>query len=586
MDLTYLVPDQLAVTPTRVDRVLLLGNCMLNTWAEAIRLDYPNAEVRYSTYDYAETVYSDQEDYDLRIIQLPLRYIYPEIVVMQNRFNDPAAYERELHKSFDRMRGFISLLRNPRADQPTFFLNYFYPQHNALGRLMPRYDPRSPTFFIQRLNRFLYDQAADFPGGHVLDIEQIASAFGRHRLQDDAFATFSHASIASDYDYYADNNRLEPEEPLSKRYPHDPFGFIRVAWTEALAMLRTLRGTDRVKMICIDLDDTLWRGVLAEADDVDATATEGWPLAFAEALMVCRQRGIVLAIISKNDEARVAEILPRVFHGRVRMEDFPIRKINWDPKPQNVAAAIREANVLPDSVVYIDDNPVERAAVKTLLPDVRLLGAPHLDWRRILLWSPETQLSEISLESASRSDMVRAQVEREQDRGTMSYSDFLAELDLRVELGQIVSTTDPHFARALELLNKTNQFNTTGVRWTEGEADRFFASGGRWWVFRVQDRYTAYGLVGVVIQKVEQIEQFVMSCRVFGLQVERSVLNVLRELRPEISQARLVETPKNGPCREVYAQAGWTRDGETWTAGPIQLLPPHVSMTILDPELA
>jgi FkbH-like protein len=443
---------------------------MLNSWEYAIQADYPEAEVRYSTFDYADTVYSDQEDYDLRIVQLPLRYIYPEIVVMQNRFDDLAAYERELTNSFDRLRGVMSLLRNPRVDQPTFFLNYFYPQHNALGRLMPRYDPRSPTFFIQRLNRHLYDLVADFPGGHVLDIEQIASAFGRHRLQDDAFATFSHASITSDYDYYFDVNRLEAEEPLSKRYPHDPAGFIRVAWTEALAMLRTLRGTDRVKLICVDLDDTLWRGVLAEADDVDVSATEGWPLAFAEALMICKQRGIILAIISKNDEARVAEILPRVFHTRVRLEDFAIRKINWDPKPQNVAAAIREANVLPDSVVYIDDNPVERAAVKALLPEVRTLGAPHLDWRRILLWSPETQLAEISSESAQRSEMVRAQVEREQDRKAMSYADFLAELELRVELGQIASTADPHFARALELINKTNQFNTTGERWTEDDA--------------------------------------------------------------------------------------------------------------------
>ncbi len=580
MNPDYLVPTQLAVTPTRIRKALFLGNCMLDMWADAIRPEQPDLEIRLASFDYAETSYSDGEEYDLRIVQLPLRLIYPEHAVMQGTLASPEEAERQLRASFSRMRSMINLLKNPRPDQPTFFLNYLYPQQSALGRLLPRYDARSPTFFIQRLNRFLYDQIADFPGGHVLDIEQVAGTYGRHLFQDDAIWLFSHAGLLFDYDWQHDQNRLEPLPPISQSRALDVDGFIRAAWNEATAMLRTLRGTDRVKMICVDLDDTLWRGVLAEADDVDHTAVEGWPIGFAEALAICKQRGIILAIISKNDETRAGEILARVFHNRLRIEDFAIRKINWDPKPQNVAAAIREANVLPDSVVYIDDNPVERAAVKAHLPEIRTLGAPHLDWRRILLWSPETQVAEVTAESANRSEMVRAQVEREQDRDTMSYADFLAELELKVELGSIASTADAGFVRALELINKTNQFNTTGKRWTEGEAESFFAAGGRWWVFRVEDRYTAYGLVGVIAQQAGRLEQFVMSCRVFGLQVERAVLATLQRLDPVIADARLVETAKNGPCREVYAQAGWTREGDLWRAAPAKPVPAHVAITI------
>lgn len=580
MNPDYLVPTQLAVTPTRIRKALFLGNCMLDMWADAIRPEQPDLEIRLASFDYAETSYSDGEEYDLRIVQLPLRLIYPEHAVMQGTLASPEEAERQLRASFSRMRSMINLLKNPRPDQPTFFLNYLYPQQSALGRLLPRYDARSPTFFIQRLNRFLYDQIADFPGGHVLDIEQVAGTYGRHLFQDDAIWLFSHAGLLFDYDWQHDQNRLEPLPPISQSRALDVDGFIRAAWNEATAMLRTLRGTDRVKMICVDLDDTLWRGVLAEADDVDHTAVEGWPIGFAEALAICKQRGIILAIISKNDETRAGEILARVFHNRLRIEDFAIRKINWDPKPQNVAAAIREANVLPDSVVYIDDNPVERAAVKAHLPEIRTLGAPHLDWRRILLWSPETQVAEVTAESANRSEMVRAQVEREQDRDTMSYADFLAELELKVELGSIASTADAGFVRALELINKTNQFNTTGKRWTEGEAESFFAAGGRWWAFRVEDRYTAYGLVGVIAQQAGRLEQFVMSCRVFGLQVERAVLATLQRLDPVIADARLVETAKNGPCREVYAQAGWTREGDLWRAAPAKPVPAHVAITI------
>lgn len=575
----YLAPTQLAVTPTRINSVLLLGNCMFDLWIETITARHPEIQFRHSIFDYAESMTATDTDYDLRIIQLPLRIIYPEMVTMQNRYGDLPAYEAAFRQAISRMRALMGLIRNVSPDRPTFFLNYLYPQQNAIGRLLPRYDLRNPTFFIQRLNRELYDLVADFPGGHVLDLEQVAGTFGRRFVQDDAVWLFSHAGTISDDDWHQDGERLETEAPYSQRYPVDVSQFILAAWGEAGAMLRTLRGTDRIKMICIDLDDTLWRGVLAEQPEIDHRATEGWPIGFAEALLICKQRGIILAIASKNDEAQAAAIMERAFQGRMTMADFAIRKINWHPKPQNVAEAIKAANVLPSAVVYIDDNPVERAAVKALLPTVRLLGAPHLDWRRILLWSPETQVSKISEESASRTQMVQAQVQRDQDLATHSYADFLADLGLKVELGRVTSTADPQFSRALELINKTNQFNTTGDRWTEGAVERFFSSGGQWRIFRASDRYTAYGLVGVVVQQDNCILQFVMSCRVFGLQIERAVLSALRESEPTLNRARLIETPKNGPCREIYQQAGWKRAREDeWLAGSPQTVPAHVTL--------
>lgn len=576
----YLVPTDLAITPTRVRNLLLLGNCMFDPWIDAITALDPEIRIRHSIYDHAETLTSDGADYDLRLVQLPLRLIYPEFVTMRNSYDDEAAYDAALRQAFRRMRQLMGLLRGASADRPTFFLNYLYPQQSAIGRLLPRYDPRSPTFFIQRVNRQLSDLVADFPGGYILDIEQVAATFGRHLLQDDAFWSFSHGGTINDYDWHEDGERLEPEEPLSRRYPQDVGGFVRAAWGEAVAMLRTLRGTDRVKMLCVDLDDTLWRGVLAEKDEVDYHAVEGWPIGFAEALLICKQRGIILAVVSKNDEASVASIMDRAFQGRITLDDFAIRKIDWSPKPDNVAAAIRAANVLPDSVVYIDDNPVERAAVKALLPQVRMLGAPHLDWRRILLWSPETQVAESTAESARRSEMVRAQVEREQDRDAMSYGDFLAELDLKVDLSPVASTADPRFARALELVSKTNQFNTTGARWDEPQAESHFASGGRWWVFRAQDRYTNYGLVGLLSVSAANIDQFVMSCRVFGMQIEQAVLSGLLRAEPSLRSARLVETPKNGPCRDVYARAGWTAADESWIAGTVKPVPSHITLTV------
>ena len=561
----YLHPKQLSVTDMPVRSVQLIGNCVFDGWVGLLAQRHPDMKVDHVLVEYLEEAGS-AADYDLRLVQIPLRILYPEYYTMQIGYDDVAAYERAFAEAVRTMRKRIALIPGGHTDRPTFFLNYAFPQRTAMGRLMPRYDLRNPVFFIQRLNRELSDLVDHYPGGHILDIEQISASFGRRFSQDDAFWSFSHGGFISDFDALMDGERLEPEAPLSQRFRLDVQGLIGEMWDEAVAMLRTLRGVDRVKMVCVDLDDTLWRGVLAERDEVDYTVIEGWPLGFAEALIILRNRGILLGIISKNDEGTALDLLQTAFWGRLKPEDFAVMKINWRSKADNLREAIAEVNILPEAVVYIDDNPVERARIEQALPEVRTLGAPHLDWRRILLWSAETQVPAISEESARRTQMVQAQLRRERERSETSEEDFLGELNVRIRLGTVGDVGSPQFARALELINKTNQFNTSGVRWTEADAAAHFAGGGRWWIFFVEDRFTAYGLVGTVVQSGSNIDQFVMSCRVFGLGVEQAALNAIRARDPVITTATLVETPRNGPCRLVYRSAGWAPDESGWQA--------------------
>ena len=577
---SFYAPSDLSVTPDHIERVTLLGGCLFDRWSDVLARKRPAVAVEHAAFDYGGAFTGTDRRCDLRLVQIPLRYLYPEVIVMQTRYDDLAAFEQALARAFRTMRRLVEQLDGGSPDRPTFFLNYPLPQRGALGRLMPRYDPRNPIFFIQRLNRQLSDLANAYPGGHILDVEQCAAAFGRRFMQDDAFWLFGHGGLIDDSDADRDAGRIEPSPPLSTLHRFDVDGFIDILWDETFAMLRTLRATDRVKMVCIDLDDTLWRGVLAEADPetLDPFIVEGWPIGLAEALMVLKQRGILLAITSKNDARRAEEIMSRLFGNRLSIEDFAIRKIDWRPKSETVAEAIREANVLPDSVVFIDDNPVERAAVKAALPAVRVLDAPHRDWRRILLWSPETQVAAISAESVARTGMMQAQIRREQAREATSHDDFLAGLEVAIGLRTIESDQDPRFARALELLNKTNQFNTTGRRWSHGDASAHFAAGGAWRVLSVQDRYTAYGLVGVVVMTGRHIGQFAMSCRVFGLQVEQAALAAIEADVGAPLTADLVNTERNGPCRGVYAQAGWVREGDRWSSPGGTAMPAHVAI--------
>jgi FkbH-like protein len=363
--------------------------------------------------------------------------------------------------------------------------------------------------------------------------------------------------------------RLEPVGSFGDYYdmaPGDPFGHAVLA--ELRAMHRTLRQLDPVKLVVVDLDDTLWTGVSGDGAEIDKRMTEGWPLGLVEALQYIRKRGILLAIISKNDEARIREAWTKIFRERIYLGDFSAVRINWRPKHENMSEILKAVNLLPGNVVFIDDNPVERAQMQAAFPAIRTLGANPFHIRRILLLAPETQTLAVTAESTQRTAMVQAQIARETDRASLSLETFLDQQEVKMRLLRIADMAHPRFARVFELINKTNQFNTTGRRWTEQEFDRFFTAGGTIAAYDVEDRYTTYGLVGVVLLRGRRIVQWVMSCRVIGLGVEYAAMReLITEMRREWDvpvTAKLIETGLNGPCLGFFQDAGFARQGGAW----------------------
>jgi FkbH-like protein len=271
----------------------------------------------------------------------------------------------------------------------------------------------------------------------------------------------------------------------------------------------------------------------------------------------------------------------------IRLEDFAVRKINWQPKADNVEAILGEVNLLPKSVVLIDDNPVERAAIKAAFPEIRVLGPNPYLWRRILLWAPETQVAAITAESSARTEMVQKQVERESQRKRLSREEFLASLEVRASVAEIASTSDGRFTRALELINKTNQFNTTGKRWSLPECAAFLRDGGRCFVLDVTDRFTAYGIVGVLLVRGAEIAQFVMSCRVVGMDVEiAAAAGVLRAMAASAASdigASLVHTQANLLCRDLWERCGFAAAGPEQyrrSPDPPLVVPAHIALRL------
>ncbi len=575
-DLEFRCPQNLVVTPTRLRRVIVVGQCLMAGWPGVLKSVAPDCECDFFLFNNSQLLPEapphPAADYDFQVVQIPLRSILPEAAYFRLSYADASAYEELFRDCCDRLSQFLATAMrwNVACGLLTFVANFAVPQQNPMGRLLPRYDLRNFVYFTERLNQHLAEEIQTFKNAYLFDLDQIIANFGRKYVQDDVLLHFNHGAALAQHAADRELVRLEPMPAVRDVFEEKVFLLLQLGWIELLAMYRTIRQLDMVKLVVFDIDDTLWRGVAAEGGVGAADRLEGWPLGITETIGHLKRRGVLLALVSKNEATILDPIFSNLFGGRLSLDDFAIRKVNWKPKTENLDEIMRTLNLLPRNVVFVDDNPVERAAIETAFPEVRTLGPNPLLWRRILLWSAETQVAAITSESAARTDMMQAQVERESQREKMSREEFLASLHVEVGMREVNSVEHPDFARVLELINKSNQFNTTGRRWTNQEFQAAFDSGTRVVVFDVRDRFTQYGLVGVAVVRDVEILQFVMSCRVLGMEVEIGVVaellrNHVEQEMGEMAHADFIDTELNLAARDLWARCGFEQTDHGWT---------------------
>jgi FkbH-like protein len=528
--------------------------------------------------------------YDFQIIHIPLR------TILGNAYfrlpDDGARHEEFLRQTQEYLARYLTnvLALHTEHHLLTFVLGFMVPQQNPLGRFQARYDLRNIMHFIERLNMFLAAEAAKRANAHFVDIDQVSSSIGKKFCQDDMVWSFTHGTTLSDGDHDHDLSRIEPPPSMQHHYSARWLEFFQAVLHEIFAMHRTVKHQDTVKLVVVDLDDTLWRGVAA---DGTLGIMEGWPMGFIESLLFLKKRGVLLAIISKNDEQFIRANWDRIVQGQIALADFVVHKINFRGKAENLAEILRELNLRPQNAVLVDDNPVERAAVQAEWPGARVLGSQLYYLKRILLWAPETQQCVLTEESTRKTEMVQAQLKRDSVRQTLSREEFLHTLRLRVSFSVLQDTQDLNMNRALELFNKTNQFNTTGARYTLSQCRQLFRTGCRLYVLFAEDRFTQYGLVGAAWVRENCLSHLVMSCRALGLGIEDAFLAQLaEELAREniptlLGQLRMTEA--NLSCRQLYSRNGFIQapDNLSLWSRPLAVplaRPAHIALVPACPE--
>jgi len=407
----------------------------------------------------------------------------------------------------------------------------------------------SQQLAIAELNRQIAAGCRDVPGTTIFDAARVAAEIGTGQWFD---AKLAHLARC-------------------------PLG-ITAQLAVARRLARHLRGNllPPCKALVLDLDNTLWGGVLGEDGIGGIALGDGYPgsvfKAFQRALRSYRDRGVLLAIASKNNEEDVIELFSQHSDMVLRLDEFAARQIHWTDKAASLRAIAADLNIGIDSLAFFDDNPVERAWVSEQVPEITVIDVPADPLRYIEALDESGAFDHLAItaEDRMRADQYRAEIERKHlERSVGSVEQFLEALQMKVEIGRIDAATLP---RVVQLLGKTNQFNVTTRRYSEGELAAMLAGDGAigLWM-RITDRYGDNGLVGVALAvrddaTTHRLDSFLMSCRVLGRQAEHALLFAIAK-RARLQGAttllgEFIPSKKNAPAVRFFDDTGFTAIGD------------------------
>lgn len=421
--------------------------------------------------------------------------------------------------------------------------NFEMPLYRLLGN-RDAYDIHGRVNFLSRLNQRFYAYAQSNENFHICDINYISADYGLREWSDPFYYHM--------YKYVLHVNAI----------PYLAFNVANI--------IKSIFGKNK-KGFVLDLDNTLWGGVIGDdgVDNIALGPEESMGQAYVEFQSYLReyiQLGILLNIDSKNDYENAITGLKHPA-SVLKPEDFTIIKANWEPKDQNFASIAAELDLLPESLVFVDDNPAERHIVAQQLPGV---CAPDIDkvvnYIPILDRSGFFEVTSFSTDDLKRNEMYRENARRTQLQASFAnYRDYLLSLKMRA----VIRRFEPmYLARITQLTNKSNQFNLTSRRYTQAEIETVAVASNCIPLYgRLLDCFGDNGIVSVLIGRFDggecHIDVWLMSCRVLKRNMEFAMMDELVQAcrKQGINSIRgyYYPTAKNGMVREFYALLGFEK---------------------------
>ena len=422
--------------------------------------------------------------------------------------------------------------------------NFEAPTNAILGNL-DAVSPAGRTRFTNELNLALARAASENPRVILQDIQSLSARLGLEQWAD-------------------------PDRWFSYKLATTIEGSFAIARSIA-SIVRAIYGKSR-KCLVLDLDNTLWGGVIGDdgPDKIQIgreTAIAEAYTAFQEYCLSLRNRGILLAVCSKNNDVIAKEGFEHP-DSVLKLEHFAAFKANWEPKHENILAIAKELNLGVDSFVFVDDNPAERAIVEAQIPGIAVpdIGADVSKYAAILEAGRFFEPISLAKDDLQRAKQYEDNAQRaDAEKKFANYGEYLDSLEMTAEIELFRPV---YMDRIVQLTNKTNQFNLTTRRYTLAEMEAAIANHHIGIYGKLTDRFGDNGLISIVLGRREldvlHLDLWLMSCRVLKRDMELAMLDILIEHARAANVTTLrgyyLPTNKNGMVADHYEKLGFERN--------------------------
>ncbi len=487
----------------------------------------------------------------------------------------PADTKERVEELFSEQFSHFRVMWDKLADTyhcPVIQNNFEYPYYRLLGNQEAVYI-QGRISFLNRLNEAFYQYAREHENFYIHDINYLSAAYGLESWSDPLYwHMYKYACCMQAIPAFAHNLSL---------------------------IIKSIFGKNK-KALALDLDNTLWGGIVGDDGPENLEIGQETPMGqvyaeFQAYLKAQKDIGVMLTVNSKNEEENALAGL-RHPEGVLKPEDFILIKANWEPKSQNISEIAQELAILPDSMVFVDDNPAEREIVQLQIPGVAVpeIGTPE-QYVKILDRSGFFEVTKLSEDDRKRNEMYLANAERKKQQAQFGdYREYLRSLEMK---GTIKPFEALYMARIAQLSNKSNQFNLTTRRYTQNEIEAFAAD--ERYITRygkLADRFGDNGVVSVVIgrcgaaedaaaylqdgqtarktdasadRSVLHIELWLMSCRVLKRDMEYAMMDSIVEACRARGIGTIMgyyyPTAKNAMVKDFYAVMGFEKTEKTDT---------------------
>lgn len=540
-------------------KVAFLSSFTINGIEEALRVKCAESDISCATYTCAYGQYNQ----DILNQSSKLYEFSPDITfiiidtrtVMSTLFYTPYATPVNERRSYidKRVADFVNLVRifKKRTDSKLILTNCSIPTYSPYGICEGKseYGLRE---MVYDFNAKLSDAFRSDPQVFLFDFNSFVSKYGEVNVLD--YRQFLVGDIKVSLSHI----------------PH--------LAEELMGYVKANLGVNR-KCIVLDLDNTLWGGIIGE-DGFDRIDLSLKPpgmafLEFQRVLLALYQRGIILAINSRNNEDEALKVIREHPYMVLREENFATMKINWSDKISNMKEIAEELNIGLESIVYFDDDPINRELMSKAIPQIMTVSLPD---DPSLYASTLMRINDFNTLAVTSEDMKRGQMYKQEQKrielknSASNVEDFLKQLEIKVTMKKANNFTIPRIA---QLTLKTNQFNLTTRRYQEEDVQTFASDQTKLiGCAQTKDKFGDNGITGVYIvnknlaEKEWTIDTFLLSCRVMGRGIEDVMLGYILNKAKEEGiikvKAEFIPTKKNKPCEQLLPDFGFQKEGEQW----------------------